>query len=160
MRHETGLPLVQVAASLTSPGFSGGHQQNHTTMSMTNLLLVMLLMHTVLYCCIHDDVSKWKHFPRYWPFVRGIHRSPMTSPHKGQWRGAWICARINVWTNNREAGYLRRHRAHYDSIVMFRWEWKSLLLLLLLLLLLGNGLSHVRRPAITESNAEFLSIGT
>ena len=24
---------------------------------------------------IHDDVIKWKHFPRYWPFVRGIHRS-------------------------------------------------------------------------------------
>ena len=23
----------------------------------------------------HDDVIKWKHFPRYWPFVRGIHRS-------------------------------------------------------------------------------------
>ena len=27
----------------------------------------------------HDDVIKWKHFPRYWPFVRGIHRSPVTS---------------------------------------------------------------------------------
>ena len=23
----------------------------------------------------HDDVIKWKHFPRYWSFVRGIHRS-------------------------------------------------------------------------------------
>ena len=29
-----------------------------------------------------------KHFPRYWPFVRGIHRPPVNSPHKGQWRGA------------------------------------------------------------------------
>ena len=36
----------------------------------------------------HDDVIKWKHFPRYWPFVRGIHRSPVNSPYKGQWRGA------------------------------------------------------------------------
>ena len=36
---------------------------------------------------LHDDVIKWKHFPRYWPFVRGIHRSPVNSPHKGQWRG-------------------------------------------------------------------------
>ena len=36
----------------------------------------------------HDDVIKWKHFPRYWPFVRGIHRSLVNSPHKGQWRGA------------------------------------------------------------------------
>ena len=33
---------------------------------------------------LHDDVIKWKHFPRYWPFVRGIHRSPVNSPHKGQ----------------------------------------------------------------------------
>ena len=36
----------------------------------------------------HDDIIKWKHFLRYWPFVRGIHRSPVNSPHKGQWRGA------------------------------------------------------------------------
>ena len=28
--------------------------------------------------------------------------------------GAWT----NGWANNREAGYLRRHRAHYDVIVM------------------------------------------
>ena len=70
----------------------------------------------------HDDVIKWKHFPRYWPFVRGIHRSPVNSPHKGQWRGALmftlICARINGWVNNREAGDLRRYRTHYDVIVM------------------------------------------
>ena len=32
----------------------------------------------------NDDVIKWKYFPRYWPFVRGIHRSPVNSPHKGQ----------------------------------------------------------------------------
>ena len=38
----------------------------------------------------HDDVIKWKPFPRYWPFVRGIHWSPVNSPHKGQWRGALI----------------------------------------------------------------------
>ena len=28
--------------------------------------------------------SKGKHFPRIWPFVRGIHRSPVNSLHKGQ----------------------------------------------------------------------------
>ena len=70
----------------------------------------------------HDDVIKWKHFPRNWPFVRGIHRSPVNSPHKGQWRGALmftlICARINGWVNTREAGDLRRYRPHYDVIVM------------------------------------------
>ena len=69
----------------------------------------------------HDDVIKWKHFPRYWPFARGIHRSPVNSPHKGQWRTALmfslVCAWINVWANNREANDLRRHRAHYNVTV-------------------------------------------
>ena len=72
----------------------------------------------------HDDVIKWENFPSYWPFVRGIHRSPVTSPHKGQWRVALmfslICTRINCWVNNGEAGDLRRHRAHYDVTVM-KW---------------------------------------
>ena len=72
----------------------------------------------------HDDVIKWKHFPRYWPFVREIHRSPVNSPHKGQWRGALmfslICALTNGWANNRNAGDLRRHHAHYDVTVMNR----------------------------------------
>ena len=67
------------------------HRQCHTTMP-------------------HDDVIKWKHFPRYWPFLREIHRSPVNSPHKGQWRGSLmfslICAWINGWVNNREAGDL------------------------------------------------------
>ena len=71
---------------------------------------------------IHDDVIKWKHFPRNWPFMRGIHRSPVNSPHKGQWRGALmftlIWARINGWINTREAGDLSRNRGHYDVIVM------------------------------------------
>ena len=71
---------------------------------------------------VHDDVIKWKHFPRNWPFVRRIHRSPVNSPHKGQWRGALmfslICVGINDWVNNREAGDLRRNRAHYDVTVM------------------------------------------
>ena len=64
----------------------------------------------------HDDVIKWKHFPRYWPFVRGI------TLHKGHWRGALmfslICARINGWVNSDEAGDLRRHRTRSDVIVM------------------------------------------
>ena len=73
---------------------------------------------------LYDDVIKWKHFPRYWPFVWGIHRSPVNSPHKGQWRGALmfplICDWINGWVNNYEAGDLRRHQAHYDVTVMFQ----------------------------------------
>ena len=78
--------------------------------------------HVALYLLTHDDVIKWKHFPRYWPFVRGIHRSPMNSSHKGQWRGALMLSLICVWinggVNNRKAGDLIRYRAHYDAIVM------------------------------------------
>ena len=54
----------------------------------------------------YNDVMKSKLFPRYWPFVQGIHRSPVNSPHKGQWRGALIFSLIwvwiNEWVNNRE----------------------------------------------------------
>ena len=70
----------------------------------------------------HDDVIKWKHFPRYWSFVWGIHRWLVNSPHKGQWRGALmfslICSWINGWVNHREAGDLKGHCAHCDVIVM------------------------------------------
>ena len=73
-------------------------------------------------------VSWWRHqmetFPRNWPFVRGIHRSPVNSPHKGQWRGdlmfSLIIAWINAWVNNGEAGGLSRNRAHYDVTVMMK----------------------------------------
>ena len=48
--------------------------------------------------------------------------SPAKSPHKVQWRKAlmfsFICAWINGWVSNREAGDLIRHRAYYDVIVM------------------------------------------
>ena len=70
----------------------------------------------------YDDVIKWKHVPRYWPFVWGIHRSPVNFSHEGQWRRALIFFLIGTWTNgwgnNRDADDLRRHRAHYDVTVM------------------------------------------
>ena len=69
----------------------------------------------------HDEVIKWKHFPCYWPSVQGIHWSPVNSPHKGQWHTALmfslICAWINGWVNNHEAGDLIRRRTH-DVTVM------------------------------------------
>ena len=49
----------------------------------------------------NDDFIKW--IPYYWPFVWGIHRSAVNSPHKCQWRGALmfslICAWINDWVH-------------------------------------------------------------
>ena len=84
-----------------------------------SVIIDQVIMRSRLY---HDDVIKWKHFPCYWTFMRGIHRSPVSSPHKGQWRGALlfslVCPWINSWVNNREAGDLRRHRVHYDVSIM------------------------------------------
>ena len=99
-------------------------------------------MSTLLLWTHNNDVIKWKHFPRYWSFVRGLHQSPVNSPHKSKWRGTFmfslICVWINGWVNNREAGGFRRHRAHYDVIAMQclstphtisgnTWSWKCLM---------------------------------
>ena len=83
---------------------------------------------TVLDLQMHDDVIKWKHFPRYWSYERGIHRSPVNFPHNGQWRRALmfslVCVWTNGWDNNRDAGDLRRHCAHYHVAVMvLRWPY-------------------------------------
>ena len=75
--------------------------------------------------------------------VRGIHLSPVNSPHKGQWRRALmfslICAWIYAWINNREAGDLRRRRAHYDVIVIISLPqlWSRVTWLALWLLCIG-----------------------
>ena len=68
-------------------------QNNKTTQNRIQLLR---FKHTLSACChfgwelsrtvcktdtiYHDDVIRWKHFARYWSFVRGIHRSPWI-PH-------------------------------------------------------------------------------
>ena len=69
----------------------------------------------------HDDVIKWRHFPRNWPFVReitGPRWIPRTKASDAELWCFFICAWINRWVNNGEAGDLRRYRAHYDVIVM------------------------------------------
>ena len=79
----------------------------------------------------HEDVKQWKHLPSYWSFVRGIHRSPVDSPHKGQWRGALMICLMCTWTNNwANCPYmddLKRHRPHYDvtvmKIIQHRWRF-------------------------------------
>ena len=80
-------------------------------------------------CCRTSTFSQepwWRHqmkpFSVLLGLSGGIHQSPVHSPHKGQWRGALmfslICAWTNGWANNRDAGDLRRHRAHYNVTVM------------------------------------------
>ena len=47
-----------------------------------------------------------------------------------RWCFLWSAPWINDWINNREAGELRRHHAHYDAIVMtFRGRYSSLIFL-------------------------------
>ena len=86
--------------------------------------------------------------------------SPVNPPHKGQWRGAlmfyMICIWINGWVNNREAGDLKRHHAHYDVIVMgteFRSTHKYLQVCL------HSGLPVVRRIGTVYTNDVRLDYG-
>ena len=67
--------------------------------------------YSMQYGLIHGGVIKW-------PFVRGIHRSPVDSPPKGQWHGTLMCSLICAWTNRRDTGDLKRYRARYDVAVM------------------------------------------
>ena len=109
----------------TLPGCScyfGSLLQDYGISSASTMAICMSTRNIIHVISAHDDVIKYKHFPRYWPLVRGIHRSPVNSPHKGQWCRALmfslICAWLNSWVNNREAGDLRPHCAHYDVIAM------------------------------------------
>ena len=77
-------------------------------------------------CFYSLGLSWWRHqmetFSALLVFCAGNSPITVNSPHKGQWRGALmlslICAWTNSWANNRDAGVLRRHGAHYDAIVM------------------------------------------
>ena len=114
-------------------------------------LHILVMVKNMLF---HDDVIKWKHFPRYWPFVRGIYRSPVNSAHRGQWRGAlmfsFICAWINGWANNREAGDWRRHQAHHDVNVILR-NFGSVTILLITLKIYVNFALYILLDYVWDS---------
>ena len=71
---------------------------------------------------LHDDIMKMKRFPRHWPSVRGIHRSPVDSPHKSSVRKDMIfslmLALTRCWQNDRVAGDFRGHDANCDVTLM------------------------------------------
>ena len=77
-------------------------------------------------CDLMVITSWWRHqmetFSALLAICAGNSPVPVNSPHKGQWRRALmfslICFWINGWVNNREAGHLRRYRAHYDVTAM------------------------------------------
>ena len=84
---------------------------------------------------IHDDVIRWKHFPHYWPFMQGIHWSPVNSPHKGQWRRALVFSLIfslnlryfstygmeNIWTNQ-PSDYIQTFNIYIYNSMCKAWQ--------------------------------------
>ena len=90
------------------------------------------------WCGVHYNVIKWKHFPRYWPFVRGIRRSPVKSPHKGQWRGALIFSLIcalnkrlskqswGCWFGTQTRSSWRLSNGHLISSTAYAIGWETL----------------------------------
>ena len=101
----------------TAKGTPNVHYNDVTMSTMASQNTSLTIVYSTAY-----SRCRWKHFPRNWPFLRGIHRSSVNSPHKGQWRGALMFSLICVWindrVNNHEADDLSRHRAHYYVIVM------------------------------------------
>ena len=110
---------VMVTNTLTDKQTNG--MQNITSSKTVVVTCICHSKHNVANV-LSCDLTKWKHFLCYWPFVRGIHQSLVNSPHKGQsWRAlmfSLICTWTNGWVYNRDTGDLRRHHAHYDVTVM------------------------------------------
>ena len=107
--------------------------QNYTIAALYTEVQLMCKCIWVSVCQLLMDLSVskyenpwWRHqmetFSALLTLCVEIHRSSVNSPHKCQGRGALmfslIWAWINGWVNNREAGDIRRHRTHYDVIVM------------------------------------------
>ena len=64
----------------------------------------------------HDDVTKWKHFPRYWPFVRGIHRwIPRTKASDTE-----LCCFFDLRLNKR----LSKHSSGWWFVTLSRPLWR------------------------------------
>ena len=76
---------------------------------------------------IHDDVIKWKHFPRYWLLwgeFTGHRWNPHTKASNAElWCFLWS-APEQTFVNNSKTADLRRHRAHYYVTVMVMLTWK------------------------------------
>ena len=87
------------------------------------VFLVLVVYFLYIY---HDDVIRWKHSPRYWPFGRELTGDtghlwiPLTKASDAElWCFLWSAREQTDWVNNPDAGDLRRHRAHYDFTLIF-----------------------------------------
>ena len=102
---------------LTPPGWPSFNRLNSKSLHWIHWDLIALVLCMI---AVYANCSLCR--LRYWPFVRGIHRSrwfPHTRASDAElWCFLLICVWINGWVNNRKAGDLRRHRRHYDVTVM------------------------------------------
>ena len=82
---------------------------------------------------IYHDVIKWRHFPRHLPFVRGIHRIPLTkASDKELWCFLWSAPEqsrrrrfeSSLWRHCNVATYVCitasevNPKDHYDDVIM------------------------------------------
>ena len=73
---------------------------------------------TQCYWVLYDDVIKWKHSPRYWPFVCGIHWPPVNSPHKASGAEHWCLFALRL--NKRLSKQSRGWRSETPSSSLWR----------------------------------------
>ena len=94
-------------------------------------IYIYIYIHVLITQLMNAKYSWWRHQMETSSallalFVRGIHWSPVNSPHKAQWRGALmislVCTWINGGVNNRDTGDFRCHGAHYDVIKLFNYR--------------------------------------
>ena len=77
---------------------SSVHVQDAKCVGMQCILIMIILQIELRPTqVLHDDIIKWKHFPRNWPFVRGIHRSRWIPHTKASDAELWCF----LWSNKR-----------------------------------------------------------
>ena len=111
----------------------------------------------------HGDVIKCQHFPRYCPFVQGIHLSPVNSPHKVQWRGALIFffhLRLNIQLSKQSSGWwcetlsrpLWRHCNGKEGTIVRTWN------ALYLLISIDHGWTYLMESVHQTDASSFISV--
>ena len=128
--HHRSRTIFPIKTQLFHP--HGDMNINH---SISTCMLQKCIQHSIQYwwmecqilefiyiCTLSMTTSSNGHIFNVTGPLRGIHQAPVNSSHKGKWRGSSMCSLICAWTNGWanywNAGYLRRHRAHYDFIAM------------------------------------------
>ena len=103
---------------------SGDSAEEHDAHYNGTMCMFIALLHVLLRwkCSCADQRKHQSQSSTSLALVRGIHRSPVGSPHNDQCRGtlmlSLICAWTNGWENTRDAVDLKRHRAQYAVNLM------------------------------------------